>query len=106
MSLPETFDWLCWVMAIAAPSTLSSTTSSSSSAGKVPIGLYHCYIINIIDTIYMDVPASLMTDWVSPMSPLLSNRERSTAPCSLVIMARWARMNRDEVNDPRVNPPT
>ena len=54
----------------------------------------------------LHVPASLMTDCVSPMSPLLSNRERSTAPCSLVIIARWARMNREEVNDPRVKPPT
>ena len=43
MSLPETFDWLCWATA-AAPSPFSSMTSSSSSAGKVPTRLHHHYI--------------------------------------------------------------
>ena len=55
--------------------------------------------------VHVVLPASLTTDCVSPMSPLLSNRERSTAPCSLVIMARWARMKREEEKEPRVKTP-
>ena len=53
-------------------------------------------------TINIDkLPANLTTVCVSPNSPLVSKEDKSTAACSPVSIANMARMNREELNDPK-----